>query len=103
PISGGEWDLGARADSPTATETTPVGDYDDEAELIAAFVPENMDTAYTKAEPVRGVDFGNDARPETIREPLTEIPDELVDVVGALVRVGIDRPRRTATTRDNAG
>ena len=89
PISDDEWDFGARADSPNATETTPVGDYDDEAELIVAFLSENIDNAYTKAEIVRGVDFGNDARPETIRELLTEIPDELVDVAGDAVASGM--------------
>jgi len=89
PISDDEWDFGARADSPTATETTPVGDYDDEAELIVAFLSENIDNAYTKAEIVRGVDFGNDARPEMIRELLTEIPDELVDVAGDVVASGM--------------
>ncbi|WP_049935608.1 hypothetical protein [Haloplanus natans] len=89
PISDDEWDSGARTDSPTATETTPVGDYDDEAELIVAFLSENIDNAYTKAEIVRGVDFGNDARPETIRELLTEIPDELVDVAGDVVASGM--------------
>lgn len=89
PISDDEWDFGARADSPTATETTPVGAYDDEAELIVAFLSENIDNAYTKAEIVRGVDFGNDARPETIRELLTEIPDELVDVAGDAVASGM--------------
>jgi len=89
PISDDEWDFGARADSPTVTETTPVGDYDDEAELIVAFLSENIDNAYTKAEVVRGVDFGNDARPETIRELLTEIPDELVDVAGDVVASGM--------------
>ncbi|WP_276277187.1 hypothetical protein [Haloarcula regularis] len=49
----------------------------------------NVDNAYTKAEIVRGVDFGDDARPETIREVLTEIQDELVDVVGDVVASGI--------------
>ena len=89
PISDTEWDDGVRADSGSATGTTPVGEYDDEKELIVAFLSENVDTAYTKTEIVRGVDFGNDARPETIREVLTEIQDELVDVAGDIVASGM--------------
>ncbi|GAB6860157.1 hypothetical protein ACFR97_11805 [Haloplanus litoreus] len=89
PISDTEWDDGARADSASVTGTTPVGEYEGEKELIVAFLSENVDNAYTKTEIVRGVDFGNDARPETIREVLTEIQDELVDVAGDVVASGM--------------
>ncbi|WP_251342901.1 hypothetical protein [Haloplanus halophilus] len=89
PISDDEWDDGSRADSATAAGTTPVGDYEDEKELIVAFLSENVDNAYTRTEIVRGVDFGNDARPETIREVLTEIQDELVDLAGDVVASGM--------------
>ena len=89
PISDTEWNGGARADSASATGTTPVGEYEDEKELVVAFLSENVDNAYTKTEIVRGVDFGNDARPETIREVLTEIQDELVDIAGDVVASGM--------------
>ena len=89
PISDTEWNDGVRADSASATATTPVGEYEDEKKLIVAFLSDNVDNAYTKTEIVRGVDFGNDARPETIREVLTEIQDELVDVVGDVVASGM--------------
>jgi len=89
PISETEWDDGARADDASQAGTTPVGEFADEKELIVAFLSENADNAYTKTEIVRGVDFGNDARPETIREVLTEIQDELVDVVGDIVASGM--------------
>ena len=89
PISDTEWNGGARADSASATGTTPVGEYEDEKELVVAFLSENVDNAYTKTEIVRGVDFENDARPETIREVLTEIQDELVDVAGDVVASGM--------------
>ena len=69
--------------------TTPVDEFEDETELVVAFLSENVDNAYTKTEIVRGVDFGNDARPETIRKVLTEIQDELVDVVGDIVASGM--------------
>jgi hypothetical protein len=89
PISDAEWDTGARNDSKEAAETSPVGEYEDEKELIVAFLSENADTAYTRGEIIRGVDFGNDARPESIQEVLTEIQDELVDAVGDLVASGM--------------
>ena len=89
PISDTEWDDGVRADSGSATGTTPVGEYDDEKELIVAFLSENVDNAYTRSEIIRGVDFGNDARPESIREVLTEIQDELVDLAGDVVASGM--------------
>ncbi|WEL27322.1 hypothetical protein SVXHx_3114 (plasmid) [Haloferax volcanii] len=89
PISDTEWNDGVRADNASATGTTPVGEYEDEKELIVAFLSENVDNAYTKTEIVRGVDFGNDAPPETIREVLTEIQDELVDVAGDVVASGM--------------
>jgi hypothetical protein len=89
PISDAEWDTGARNDSKDTAATSPVGEYDDEKELIVAFLSENVDTAYTRSEIIRGVDFGNDARPESIQEVLTEIQDELVDAVGDLVASGM--------------
>ncbi|ESP87963.1 hypothetical protein [Candidatus Halobonum tyrrellensis] len=88
PISDDEWDEGSRADS-GAAETTPVGEYETEKDLIVAFLSENVDSAYTRPEIVRGVDFGDDARPETIRETLTEIQDELVDLTGDLAASGM--------------
>ena len=88
PISDTEWDRGTTGSTDTAA-TTPVGDYEDEKELIVAFLSENADNAYTRSEIIRGVDFGNDARPESIREVLTEIQDELVDLAGDVVASGM--------------
>lgn len=89
PISDDEWDNGSKADSTDTAATTPVGDYEDEKELIVAFLSENVDNAYTRSEIIRGVDFGNDARPESIQEVLTEIQDELVDLAGDVVASGM--------------
>lgn len=89
PISRDEWAAGAVDDTAVTPQTTPVGDYDTEKSLIVAFLSENVDTAYTREEIFRGVDFGNDARPETIREVLTEIQDELVDLAGDVVASGM--------------
>ena len=89
PISDREWDAGASADSAEAAATTPVGEYETEKDLIVAFLSENVDNAYTRGEILRGVDFGNDARPETIGEVLTEIQDELVDAAGDLDASGM--------------
>ncbi|GGL65357.1 hypothetical protein [Halocalculus aciditolerans] len=89
PISDDEWDDGSTGSVGETAATTPVGKYEDEKELIVAFLSENVDNAYTRGEIIRGVDFGNDARPETIRETLTEIQDELVDLAGDVVASGM--------------
>jgi len=89
PISDDEWDDGAVHEADRPPGTTPVGEYADEKDLIVAFLSENVDNAYTRTEILRGVDFGNDARPETIGEALTEIQDEMVDVVGDVVASGM--------------
>jgi hypothetical protein len=89
PISDDEWNNGAVHEADRPAETTPVGEYEDETELIVAFLSENVDSAYTRTEILRGVDFGNDARPETIGETLTEIQDEIVDAVGDVVASGM--------------
>lgn len=89
PISDDEWDAGARRGGTRAAETTPVGEHETEQDLIVAFLSENVDNAYTRAEILRGVDFGNDARPDSLNELLTEIQDEMVDVVGNLVASGL--------------
>jgi hypothetical protein len=89
PITDDEWDAGAVDRDAYATETTPVGEHETEKGLIVAFLSENVDNAYTRGEILRGVDFGNDARPETISETLTEIQDELVDLAGDVVASGM--------------
>jgi hypothetical protein len=89
PISDDEWDAGASAEAADAAATTPVGEYETERDLVVAFLSENVDNAYTKPEILRGVDFGDDARPETLREALTEIQDELVDAAGDVAASGM--------------
>lgn len=89
PISDDEWDAGSISRDAEAAATSPVEDLDGEKDLIVAFLSENVDNAYTRTEIVRGVDFGNDARPETVSEALTEIRDELVDIVGDVVASGL--------------
>jgi len=84
PISDTEWDSGATQASSRENDTTPVGEYEDEKDLIVAFLSENVDNAYTKTEIIRGVNFGNNERPETIREALSEIPNELMDLAGSI-------------------
>jgi hypothetical protein len=89
PISDDEWDAGASADDAEPGATTPVGEHETERDLVVSFLSENVDNAYTKPEILRGVDFGDDARPETVREVLTEIQDELVDAAGDVAASGM--------------
>ena len=88
PISDAEWDSGAHGDGSEAP-TTPVGEYEDEKDLIVAFLSENVDNAYTEREIILGVDFGDNASPDTIRETLADIPNEIVDLMGNIVASGM--------------
>jgi len=89
PISNAEWDAGSTDPAASEDETVPVGEYETEKDLIVAFLSENADNAYTRGEVVKGVDFGNDARPTTVSEAVTEIQDELVDLAGDVVASGL--------------
>lgn len=89
PISDDEWDAGTTRADADPSATSPVGEHESEKELIVAFLSENVDNAYTKGEILRGVDFGDDAPPETVAEALTEIQDELVDLAGDVVASGM--------------
>lgn len=89
PISDDEWDAGTSEGDASGAATTPVGDRETERDLIVAFLSENVDNAYTRWEIIRGVDFGNDAPPETVDAVLTEIQDELVDLAGEVVASGM--------------
>lgn len=83
PTSEPEWDDGVRADGASAAGTIPVDEHDDGTESIVAFLRKNVSGAHAKTGTVRGVDFGDDARPETIRDVSTETPDGLVDVAAS--------------------
>lgn len=89
PISEDEWKIGSTDAASHLPALTPVGEHETEKDLIIAFLSENVDTAFTRAEILRGVDFGNDARPETVADVLTEIQDELVDLAGDVVASGM--------------
>lgn len=89
PITESEWNDGQIDLTDGYPDTTAVGEYDTEKDLIVAFLSENYDGAFTRAEIVRGVDFGETTSPETIRETLTSLPNQLMDIIGDLVASGI--------------
>ena len=89
PITESEWDA-ERIDSTAGyPDTTAVGEYETEKDLIVSFLSENHDSAFTRAEIIRGVDFGESTPPETVKETLTALPNQLLDIVGDLVASGI--------------
>lgn len=89
PITESEWNTGRIDETEGYPDTTAVGEFDTEKDLIVAFLSENFEGAFTRAEIVRGVDFGDSTPPETIRETLTALPNQLLDIVGDLVASGI--------------
>lgn len=66
-----------------------VGEYDTETDLVLAFLSGNHDTAFTRSEIVRGVDFGETTPSESVSETLFKLPNQLVDIAGDLVASGI--------------
>ena len=89
PITELEWHDGQIDDSARYPDTTAVGEYDTENDLIVSLLSENHDSAFTRAEIVRGVDFGETTPTETVRETLANLPNQLLDIVGDLVESGI--------------
>ena len=89
PITDSEWHDGQIDVSEGYPDTTAVGEYDTEKDLIVSFLSENHDSAFTRAEIVRGVDFGESTPPETVRETLLAIPNQLFDIAGDLAASGI--------------
>lgn len=89
PITHDEWanrKIDPMCDDPTPE---PVGDFDTEADLVLAFLSTNHDQAFTRAEIVRGVDFGQSAEPESVKEALVTLPNQLIDIAGNLAASGI--------------
>jgi hypothetical protein len=89
PITESEWTRGEIDAGGGLTDANAVGEYDTEKDLVVSFLSENHERAFTRAEIVRGVDFGEAAEPETVGETLTNLPNQLLDVVGDLVASGI--------------
>jgi hypothetical protein len=89
PVTESEWNDGEIDADEGHPETTAVGEYDTEKDLVVSFLSENHDSAFTRAETVRGVDFGETTSPETVYETLTNLPNQLLDVAGDLAASGI--------------
>lgn len=71
PITEAEWDAGTTTAAETGDPaTTPVGEYESERDLIVAFLGENPDNAYTRAEIIKGVDFGETEDPDRVSRRL---------------------------------
>lgn len=66
PITHEEFDAGEFRDRVAAPQVEPVGEYETEKNLITAFLGENVGSAFTVREVVRGVDFGETAAAETV-------------------------------------
>ena len=89
PITHGEWDrkqIEPETDGPTPA---PVGEFETEEDLVLAFLSENHEQAFTRTEIIRGVDFGETTDPETVKEVLLDLPNQVVDIAGELTASGI--------------
>lgn len=89
PITDEEWEgqtIDPMKDDPAPE---PVGEFDTEEDLVLAFLSENHEKAFTRSEVVRGVDFGETAAPDDIKDVLMDIPNQLMDIAGTLTASGI--------------
>lgn len=90
PISSAEFEQGRLDTTTDAPETTPVGEFDTEADLVLAFLDENPEAAFTEREVLPGVDFDESDDPATVRESyrsthaeaLGDAANEVVDLAG---------------------
>lgn len=89
PVTESEWTDGEIDAEEGYAETTAVGEYETEKDLVVSFLSDNHEGAFTRAEIVRGVDFGETAEPTTVRETLANLPNQLLDVAGDLAASGI--------------
>jgi hypothetical protein len=93
PITEDEWDDERIAASETGNPaTTPVGEYETERDLVVAFLGENVDNAYTRAEIIKGVDFGETDDPDRVNEGLrglSIVSENLLDIAGNVTATAI--------------
>lgn len=89
PITEDEWDQGEVETRGTSPHTKPVSEHETEKDLVVAFLGENVDNAYTKAEIVKGVDFAAEDDPGTVRRGLESVGDGFLDAVGSVVASGM--------------
>lgn len=89
PITHDEWEEGEIDIEKPSPAPEPVGEFDDEEELVLAFLSTNHEEAFTRAEIVRGVDFGETADPDSIGDVLLSLPNQLVDIAGDLTASGL--------------
>jgi len=89
PITASEWDEEKIDASEGYSDTTAVGEYETEKDLVLSFLSDNHDSAFTRAEIVRGVDFGETTPSETVGETLANLPNQLLDITGDLAASGI--------------
>lgn len=89
PITHDEWEQGKIDTEKPSPSPEPVGEFDDEAELVLAFLSTNHEEAFTRAEIVRGVDFGETTDPDSIGDVLMSLPNQLMDIAGDLSASGL--------------
>lgn len=86
PIDADEWEAGTATDDAWDEANDPLGT---EKQLIVAFLGEDVGTAYTKSEILKGVEFAADDAPGTNRGPIGGIGDAVLDAVSHVAAAGI--------------
>ena len=82
PITDEEFEAGEFRETVATPQVEPVGEYETEKDLITAFLGENVGSAFTVREVVRGVDFGETAAAETVTGRLRNVVPRAIDAAG---------------------
>lgn len=82
PITDEEFEAGEFRESVAAPEVEPVGEYETEKDLIVAFLGENVGSAFTVREVLRGVDFGETEDAKTVTGKLKNVVPKTLDAAG---------------------
>jgi len=89
PITETEWKSGRLEGKPVQPAPTPVADKNSHSETIEAFLRENRDLAFTRAEIVRGIQCSVKIDPERFGRLLTGLPNQLADIESDLAAGGM--------------
>ena len=80
PVSAAEWEDRSVSPDATASDPVPVGDRRSPKATVRAFFEENPETAFTRAEAVRGASCRPTLPPARLGELLRSLPNQLADL-----------------------
>lgn len=90
PITAEEWNNGSLSTEQPNPEPVPVASTEEVTDEVRSFLEANADTAFSRAEIVRGVNASTQLEPAQLGEVLAELPNQLADLSADFTAGGID-------------